>query len=651
MFQLRGENLDVEPVHDGPQGHVLQGRALTAGDCEPGEILPDSLDAFVALIQHKPFWVSPMFGDSVADLAQVDSEVFLLLWRQTNGSYGIALPTVVPGVRAALCGGEEGARVLAHVDDDAPETAPLVLIDEDPDPYELRRRTFDTLSATLGTFRTRRNKSLPPWLEYLGWCTWDAFYQDVDAEGVRRGLTSLQAGGVRPGFMILDDGWQSVTEGKMTTFTPNPEKFPDGLDPLIREVKDAYGVLWFGVWHTLAGYWRGVHPAGEIARQFTVRPSAEPFKFTDDGEPIHGHAVDPAEAESFFATFYEKLAQAGVDMTKVDNQTSQARFAPTQHGRDRMVRSYQKGLQKAANDVLGGHVLHCMCNRNDVAYRMQHSVMWRNSDDFFPNRPESHTEHVFSNALNNLWSEAFAIPDWDMFHSSHPAGAFHATARAISGGPVYISDEPDKHDFDLLRSLCTTNGRVLRCREPALPTPDRLFVDCRREAKLLKVFNRNGDHGAVGLFHCRHSESGAAEPIEDAFGPGDVPGLPGQRFAAWGHHRASGWILEGRSEASISLAELGCEFITLAPIEYDCAVLGLVDKINAAAALLSWSRPDSNVLRAELCDGGRIGFYAEGEPHAVTVNGEQVTPIPLEPRGFWAVEAPEGGECTLEVRL
>lgn len=29
-------------------------------------------------------------------------------------------------------------------------------------------------------------------------------------------------------------------------------------------------------------------------------------------------------------------------------------------------------------------------------------------------------------------------PDWDMFQSLHPAAEYHASARAISGGPIYV---------------------------------------------------------------------------------------------------------------------------------------------------------------------------------------------------------------------
>lgn len=35
--------------------------------------------------------------------------------------------------------------------------------------------------------------------------------------------------------------------------------------------------------------------------------------------------------------------------------------------------------------------------------------------------------------------------DWDMFSSRHVAADIHAAARAVSGGPVYVSDAPGSH--------------------------------------------------------------------------------------------------------------------------------------------------------------------------------------------------------------
>lgn len=50
----------------------------------------------------------------------------------------------------------------------------------------------------------------------------------------------------------------------------------------------------------------------------------------------------------------------------------------------------------------------------------------------------SHTIHIASVAYNSVFLGEFMLPDWDMFHSLHPAAEYHASARALSGGPVYV---------------------------------------------------------------------------------------------------------------------------------------------------------------------------------------------------------------------
>lgn len=86
----------------------------------------------------------------------------------------------------------------------------------------------------------------------------------------------------------------------------------------------------------------------------------------------------------------------------------------------------------------------------------------------------------------------FIHPDWDMFQSTHPCAEFHAASRAISGGPIYISDCVDEHDFELLARLVLPDGSILRCRHYALPTRDCLFEDPLHDGKtMLKIWNLN----------------------------------------------------------------------------------------------------------------------------------------------------------------
>lgn len=119
---------------------------------------------------------------------------------------------------------------------------------------------------------------------------------------------------------------------------------------------------------------------------------------------------------------------------------------------------------------------------------MRDTAVVRASDDFYPRNQASSHPHVAACAFNSLFIGALAQPDWDMFHSQHSAALLHATARALSGGAVYVSDYPGKHNFEILRKLVLPDGSILRARLPGRPTKDSIFNDVLRDNKsLLKV--------------------------------------------------------------------------------------------------------------------------------------------------------------------
>ena len=71
--------------------------------------------------------------------------------------------------------------------------------------------------------------------------------------------------------------------------------------------------------------------------------------------------------------------------------------------------------------------------------RMTDTAVARSSDDFWPRDPASHTTHVAVNAVNSLFMAALVQPDWDMFHSQHPAAVLHASARVVSSTPQFFA--------------------------------------------------------------------------------------------------------------------------------------------------------------------------------------------------------------------
>lgn len=50
-----------------------------------------------------------------------------------------------------------------------------------------------------------------------------------------------------------------------------------------------------------------------------------------------------------------------------------------------------------------------------------------------------------------------------MFQTVHDYSGFHAAARCVSGGPIYITDVPGQHDFDLINQMTgpTIQGKTV----------------------------------------------------------------------------------------------------------------------------------------------------------------------------------------------
>jgi raffinose synthase len=305
-----------------------------------------------------------------------------------------------------------------------------------------------------------------------------------------------------------------------------------------------------------------------------------------------------------------------VDGVKVDNQAVLEALGASQGGRVRLTRAYRQALESSVQRHFGGRLINCMANAQETYYGSPDSTLTRTSIDFFPMRPETHAAHLYANAHVGLWFGQFMHPDWDMFQSGHAFGAFHAAGRAVSGGPVYVSDKPGEHDFELLRKLVCSDGTVLLADGPGLPTADTLCVDPTRERVALKIWNRSGVIGIVGVFHALYS-GGRAEAIAGVLRARDVPGLPGEQFACYAHGAGRLEELDATRELPFRLAEGQFEIFWIAPIDRGWAPLGLAGKLNGPAAITSVERPSIGVCTLTLRDVGEFVAYSQERPQSV----------------------------------
>lgn len=593
------------------------------------------LSRFTSCYRFVPFWMKPAGGRTEAD---VKPETMWIL-AETASGYALIVPLLDGVNRYSLTGTATGLSLVIETGDPTiPCTAGTALfVATGQDPYSLLTESARIVGAHFGGRRLRTEKPVPDFVELFGWCTWDAFYKEVTEEKVLAGLEVFAAGGVRPPLLILDDGWQSYErfptgEDRLVSLKPNA-RFNGDLTPLVRASKERYGVRSFFVWHAFMGYWGGVDPQALPAYGSRTMPrSFGPHVLRQEwtwnvwpwGALVSVPAADRIAA--FYDDYHSGLVAQGVDGVKVDVQGMVEAVASGQGGRVALHRAYRAALDGSVNRHFAGRLINCMSSTSECAYLADTAVL-RSSDDFYPQKPGSHGMHLFANAQVGLWFGEFMLPDWDMFQTTHDYGAFHAASRAISGGPVYISDKAEAHDFVLLRKLMLSDGTILRADHQAKPTPDCLFSDPTAEDVLLKIFNRNGDCGVVGLFNVRPPSGvvNAPKAITGEVSPADIPGFATDDadFIGYAHQADRLWRAGRGGHETFELIEGAWELVSFAPVENDFAALGLADKFNSTGAVTAreWHGPKG--VEVTLRDGGRFLAWSKVCPASVrTAAGE-----------------------------
>jgi hypothetical protein len=477
---------------------------------------------------------------------------------------------------------------------------------------------------------------LTEWVDGLTYCTWNGLGQDLTEEKIFDALHELKAHGINIVNLIIDDNWQSLdNEGesmfkrRWTKFDANPTAFPRGLKHTIETIRQANpSIQHVAVWHALLGYWGGICPDGDLAQRYQTKevkikdPSANgPIaQNVPDGKIL---AIDPDDIQRFYDDFYSYLSSTGVDSVKTDAQFY-IDLLDDPEDRRRFMTSYQDAWSIAALKYFTTKSISCGSMIPQIIFHSQlptnkPTIPVRNSDDFFPEIPASHPWHVFCNAHNALLTRYLnVLPDWDMFQTSHPYASFHAAARCVSGGPVYITDEPGKHDLKVLDQMTapTVTGSTVILRPSVIGRTIDIYHDYN-EKQILRVGSYTGwaktGSGILGLFNIGSAEASCMVSLMDF--PGIHEGSDGQ-YVVRAH--TSGKVtnrmrsLGGDSLVSVILEQKGWEILTVYPTRSftlkgsrgseltHVAVLGLLGKMTGAAAVVS-----SDIFMVE---NGRLRF-------------------------------------------
>lgn len=663
---------------------------------------------FMSIFRFKVWWTTHWVGTRGGDVEN-ETQMMILDKSDMGRPYVLLLPLIEGPFRASLQPGEDdNVDICVESGSTSVRTSAFrscLYMHVGDNPYELVKDAMKVVRVHLGTFKLLEEKSPPGIVDKFGWCTWDAFYLKVHPEGVWEGVKGLVEGGCPPGMVLIDDGWQSIghddepiSEQEGINRTAAGEQMPcrlikfeenykfreyesprvpqeKGMGAFVRDLKDEFkSVEHVYVWHALCGYWGGIRPnvpgmpesrviAPKLSQglQMTMEDLAVD-KIVNNGVGL----VPPESVAEMYDGLHSRLQSVGVDGVKVDVIHLLEMVAEEYGGRVELAKAYYKALTASVRKHFKGNgVIASMEHCNDFMFLGTETIsLGRVGDDFWCTDPSGDPNgtfwlqgcHMVHCAYNSLWMGNFIHPDWDMFQSTHPCAEFHAASRAVSGGPIYVSDHVGKHNFQLLKTLVLPDGSLLRCQHYALPSRDCLFQDPLHDGKtMLKIWNINKYTGVLGAFNCqgggwcretRRNKSASeysrtvsclanpSKDIEWSAGKSPISTKDVDLFAVYMFQEKTMKLLNPSESLEISLDPFKFELLTVSPVKVlprnnnnsiQFAPFGLVNMLNGGGAV-EWVELDEDEDRVKIgvkgC--GEMKAFASEKPTTCKINGEGV---------------------------
>lgn len=569
-----------------------------------------SFDEFLCSYRDRPFFMNAVSG---TDVSEIPPETQFLLTKKGD-EYTVLFPLSDACSRASLCGGKKLSICVETGDTQTLVNSGVAAYTATGEfPYALISSAMEDISKRLGTFRLSKDKIAPRFMKYFGWCTWNAMDIDVSTEKLVSGLESF--GEFVPKFLLLDDGWQTTNDSygprgqwKLSSFKCN-DKLNGGLKAAVEKCR-SLGVESFFVWHALMGYWGGIDPESPEMKRYNPELKFAKFnkylhknneKSCEGNEIYYGLAAND-KIFDFYNDYHKYLAAEGVDGVKVDTQYYGEAVSGGRGGRAALYEKLREGLEASVNLNFGGELINCMSAGNDITYRLKASNMTRTSDDFYPEIPESHGEHIYKNAVNSLFTRDITLCDWDMFMTKHEFGAFHAAARAVSGGPVYVTDKIGEHDFNVISALRMSDGTVPMCTETAVPTVDCLMQNPKTSGKPYKIMNRNKFGTVIAAFNMDKDENKVSEKLD---------------FLCYSYKK------QCAVSGGFSVDAKDFDIFTKPDIADGFGVFGLTRFYNMGGTVDEFRIIDGNAY-IKLLDTGRCAAYCDVQPKEVICGGKPI---------------------------
>ena len=539
---------------------------------------------FMADYRGSEYWCMPTFGE---ELTQVPAETQLLMLELTDGTFCAVVPVVNSLWKTTLAGDEQGlcARTVCWVDTTAGCEGLALVYAVGEEPTQLVQACVAAALEEMGSdIKLRQQRQYPEILEYLGWCSWDSMQIRVNEGGIEEKCREFRDKKIPVKWAILDDMWAEIRDfygktydsfrdmvrlmhsSRMYDYEADPIRFPNGLAHCIDLVK-AYG-LQVGMWLPSTGYWKGMDPEGpayEKLKPYLMRSQMDCWIADWHYEGAKG----------YFDTLLGYLHRCGADFVKIDNQALFRRHYKGLAPLGQQAHQFHSALEDSVTEQFGGRMINCMGMAAENIWSRKNSAVSRCSDDFLPENKAWFTKHVLQCAYNSLLQGVLYWCDWDMWWTDDGQAQKNALMRAVSGGPVYVSDQLQRSRGEVLKPLALADGRVLRCDRPGMPTADCVCADPTVSGRAMKVQNMAGSHGVLAVLNLDAQEN----PVTTTICAEQIPGFAGETYAVYEHFSGDFRVLRRGEEFAVTLKNADdYRLYILAPMTDGFAAIGRTDK-------------------------------------------------------------------------
>ena len=610
------------------------------------DVLKGPVD-YVAIINHSPFWCMPFFGRDLNNLPNLTQQ----LLAYDGEKWHCVIPVCDNVFKSVISGSKNGNSfdIIMSLNTSGITECSMQLAyvyEAGAEPHALVRSCAEKAAKMRKMpIKVRDERTYPEMFEYLGWCSWDSMHIHICHDGLLEKAKEFSDKKVPVKFAILDDMWANVPSftklskdvsfddmvhcmhrGKLDCFEGAPERFPNGMKAAIDDMK-ALGIENVGVWFPTTGYWKGFLPEGKDAKALAdVLGTTNNFVWMhavdSDDETMIIVKPDAVSTEKFFDEMCRRVKEWNGDFVKIDNQGFHKCF------KDMVAigessKNVQNAIDKAVNKYFGGSMINCMGMASECMFNRPDTAVSRCSDDFCPESRDWFAKNILQCSYNSLLQGQFYFNDWDMWWTDDEQAFKNSICRAISGGPIYVSDKIGRTRAEILKPLSLSNGRILRPDLCASPSPDCLTSNPTVSGKIFKIQNVADKAGIMAVFNVdreNHSVSGTISPK-------DIPALEKSgTYAYYEYFTKSCGVLSYNESIDVTLENNDkVALYTFVPLNNDFAVMGRTDLFIGVKAAADIKTADGK-CNFTLKEGGHIAVVVASNKKVsyVKANGKSV---------------------------